>query len=45
MPRWGFMWAMPTSYRCLGYHAINIVFALLPIIYALAAARPQWLPR
>jgi hypothetical protein len=29
--------------RRLGYHAINIVFACLPIIYALAAAQPHWL--
>jgi hypothetical protein len=31
--------------RRLGYHAINIVFGYLPIIYALAATRPQWLQR
>jgi hypothetical protein len=29
--------------RRLGYHAINIVFAYLPVIYALAATRPHWL--
>jgi len=27
----------------LGYHAINIVFAYLPIVYALAATQPRWL--
>jgi hypothetical protein len=31
--------------RRLGYHAINIVFAYLPIIYALAASPPHWLTR
>jgi hypothetical protein len=31
--------------RRLGYHAINIVFAYLPIVYALAASRPHWLGR
>ena len=39
---------LTSGYRRLGYHAINIVFAYLPImylpiIYALAASRPQWL--
>jgi hypothetical protein len=29
--------------RRLGYHAINIVFAYLPIVYALAAGQPRWL--
>jgi hypothetical protein len=29
--------------RRLGYHAINIVFAYLPIVYALAATQPAWL--
>jgi hypothetical protein len=28
--------------RRLGYHAINIVFAYLPVVYALAAGRPNW---
>lgn len=28
---------LTNSYRRLGYHAINIVFAYLPIVYALAA--------
>ena len=36
---------LTSSYRRLGYHAINIVFAYLPIIYALAASQPNWLPR
>ena len=34
---------LTSSYRRLGYHAINIVFAYLPIVYALAASRPDWL--
>ena len=29
--------------RRLGYHAIIIVFAYLPIVYVLAAIRPHWL--
>jgi hypothetical protein len=36
---------LTSSTRRLGYHAINIVFAYLPIIYALAASRPHWLLR
>ena len=36
---------LTTSFRRLGYHAINIVFAYLPITYALAAAQPHWLHR
>jgi hypothetical protein len=36
---------MTSSYRRLGYHALNIVFAYLPIVYALAASRPDWLVR
>ena len=36
---------LTSSYRRLGYHAINIVFAYLPIVYALAASRPHWLVR
>ena len=36
---------LTSSYRRLGYHAINIVFAYLPIIYALAASQPHWLLR
>lgn len=33
------------NYRRFGYHAINVVFAYLPLIYALAATQPHWLPR
>jgi len=29
--------------RRLGYQALNLVFAYLPAVYALAAAHPQWL--
>jgi len=29
--------------RRLGYHAINIVFAYLPVVYVLAAWQPRWL--
>jgi hypothetical protein len=29
--------------RRLGYHALNIVFACLPVIYVLAASQPHWL--
>jgi hypothetical protein len=36
---------LTSSSRRLGYHAINIVFAYLPIVYALAASQPQWLLR
>jgi hypothetical protein len=36
---------LTSSYRRLGYHAINIVFAYLPIVYALAAGRPNWVLR
>jgi hypothetical protein len=34
---------LTTGYRRLGYHAINIVFAYLPVVYVLAAIRPYWL--
>jgi hypothetical protein len=34
---------LTNSYRRLGYHAINIVFAYLPVVYALAAGQPRWL--
>jgi len=27
----------------LGYHATNIVFAYLPVVYVLAASQPRWL--
>lgn len=29
--------------RRIGYHAINVVFAYLPLVYALAASQPRWL--
>ena len=29
--------------RRVGYQALNAVFGCLPVIYALAAAQPQWL--
>jgi hypothetical protein len=29
--------------RRAGYHALNLVFACLPVIYLLAASRPPWL--
>lgn len=34
---------LTNSYRRLGYHALNIVFAFLPVVYTLAAVQPQWL--
>ena len=34
---------LTNSYRRLGYHAINIVFAYLPVVYAVAAGRPHWI--
>ena len=34
---------LTTGYRRVGYHAINLVFAYLPVVYALAAAQPRWL--
>jgi hypothetical protein len=34
---------LTNRYRRLGYHAINIVFAYLPVVYALAASQPHWL--
>lgn len=34
---------LTTRARRLGYHAINIVFAFLPIVYLLAASQPQWI--
>jgi hypothetical protein len=30
-------------YRRAGYHALNVVFAFLPIVYVLAATQPQWI--
>jgi hypothetical protein len=34
---------LTNRYRRLGYHALNLVFAYLPIVYALAASQPRWL--
>jgi hypothetical protein len=31
---------LTNTYRVVGYHAINIVFVYLPVVYALAAIRP-----
>jgi hypothetical protein len=36
---------LTSRYRRLGYHAINIVFAYLPVVYVLAASQPHWLLR
>jgi hypothetical protein len=34
---------LTNGYRRLGYHATNIVFAYLPIVYVLAASQPHWI--
>jgi hypothetical protein len=34
---------LTTVFRRVGYRAINLVFAYLPIVYGLAAAQPAWL--
>ena len=34
---------LTSGYRRLGYHALNVVFAYLPIVYVLAASQPHWL--
>ncbi len=34
---------LTTGARRLGYHVLNVAFAYLPIVYALAAAQPRWL--
>src|SRR5580704_11672800 len=34
---------LTTSYRRIGYHALNIVFVYLPVVYVLAASQPHWL--
>jgi hypothetical protein len=34
---------LTTGYRRLGYHATNVVFAYLPVVYLLAASHPRWL--
>jgi hypothetical protein len=36
---------LTSSARRVGYHAINIGFAYLPVIYGLAASQPHWLLR
>src|SRR5262245_38174071 len=30
-------------YRRVGYHALNVVFGFLPIVYVLAATQPDWI--
>lgn len=34
---------LTSTARRVGYHALNVVFAYLPIVYALGAAPPGWL--
>lgn len=34
---------LTTRARRVGYQAINVVFAYLPVVYGLAASHPQWL--
>jgi hypothetical protein len=34
---------LTNRYRRLGYHALNLVFAYLPVVYLLAASQPRWL--
>jgi hypothetical protein len=34
---------LTNSARRIGYHAINVVFVYLPVVYVLAAAQPRWL--
>jgi hypothetical protein len=34
---------LTSGYRRAGYHAINMVFVYLPVVYALAAIQPRWL--
>jgi hypothetical protein len=34
---------LTTRYHRVGYHALNIVFAYLPVVYVLAASQPQWI--
>jgi len=34
---------LTNRYRRVGYHALNAVFAFLPVVYVLAASQPQWL--
>ena len=34
---------LTSRFRRIGYRAINIVFAYVPVVYALAATQPRWL--
>lgn len=34
---------LTNRYRRFGYHVVNIIFAYLPVVYALAASQPRWL--
>jgi hypothetical protein len=34
---------LTSSYRRVGYHLLNVVFAYLPIVYLLAASQPDWI--
>ena len=34
---------LTSTFRRFGYHALNLVFAYLPVVYALAAVQPRWL--
>jgi len=34
---------LTTRYRRIGYHALNVAFVYLPIVYAIAAVRPHWI--
>ena len=34
---------LTSSSRRIGYNALNLVFAYLPVVYTLAASQPAWL--
>jgi len=34
---------LTSGHRRLGYHALNIAFGYLPVVYLLAASQPHWL--
>jgi hypothetical protein len=34
---------LTSRFRRIGYHALNAVFAYLPVVYVLAASQPPWL--
>src|SRR5262245_56737094 len=34
---------LTSRYRRAGYHALNVVFAFLPVVYVLAATQPHWI--